>query len=336
MIPFGYRRAEDVDGAVATVSRNPNAVFLGGGTNLVDHLKLGVASPELLVDVTGLPLDRIEPLPDGGVRIGAGVRNSDLAADPTIRSRYPVLSQALLSGASGQLRNLATTGGNLLQRTRCGYFQDVSTPCNKRAPGSGCSAVDGYARYHAILGASQQCVAVHPSDMAVAMTALDAAVLVQGPDGERRIPLVDFHRLPGDAPQRDTVLTHGELITAVDLPPLPAARRSRYRKVRDRASYAFALVSVAALVDVGGDIGDATVRDARIALGGIAHKPWRATRAEEVLRGAPATEETFRRAAEAELANAQPLPDNAFKVPLVRNTLVSVLRDLTQISEKDW
>lgn len=335
MIPFGYRRAEDVDGAVATVSRNPNAVFLGGGTNLVDHLKLGVASPELLVDVTGLPLDRIEPLPDGGVRIGAGVRNSDLAADPTIRSRYPVLSQALLSGASGQLRNLATTGGNLLQRTRCVYFQDVSTPCNKRAPGSGCSAVDGYTRYHAILGASRQCVAVHPSDMAVAMTALDAVALVQGPDGERRIPLVDFHRLPGDAPQRDTVLTHGELITAVDLPPLPAARRSRYRKVRDRASYAFALVSVAALVDVGGDIGDATVRDARIALGGIAHKPWRATRAEEVLRGAPATEETFRRAAEAELANAQPLPDNAFKVPLARNTLVSVLRDLTRISEKD-
>lgn len=335
MIPFGYQRAENVDGAVATVSRNPNAVFLGGGTNLVDHLKLGVASPELLVDVTGLPLDRIEPLPDGGVRIGAGVRNSDLAADPTIRSYYPVLSQALLSGASGQLRNLATTGGNLLQRTRCVYFQDVSTPCNKRAPGSGCSAVDGYTRYHAILGASRQCVAVHPSDMAVAMTALDAVALVQGPDGERRIPLVDFHRLPGDAPQRDTVLTHGELITAVDLPPLPAARRSRYRKVRDRASYAFALVSVAALVDVGGDIGDTTVRDARIALGGIAHKPWRATRAEEVLRGAPATEETFRRAAEAELANAQPLPDNAFKVPLARNTLVSVLRDLTRISEKD-
>ncbi|MDQ3600636.1 MAG: xanthine dehydrogenase family protein subunit M [Actinomycetota bacterium] len=335
MIPFGYQRAENVDGAVATVSRNPNAAFLGGGTNLVDHLKLGVASPELLVDVTGLPLDRIEPLPDGGVRIGAGVRNSDLAADPTIRSRYPVLSQALLSGASGQLRNLATTGGNLLQRTRCGYFQDVSTPCNKRAPGSGCSAVDGYARYHAILGASQQCVAVHPSDMAVAMTALDAVALVQGPDGERRIPLVDFHRLPGDAPQRDTVLAHGELITAVDLPPLPAARRSRYRKVRDRASYAFALVSVAALVDVGGDIGGGTVRDARIALGGIAHKPWRATRAEEVLRGAPATEETFRRAADAELATAQPLPDNAFKVPLARNTLVSVLRDLTRISEKD-
>ncbi|MBA3573795.1 MAG: xanthine dehydrogenase family protein subunit M [Pseudonocardiales bacterium] len=331
MIPFGYQRAENVDGAVATVSRNPNAAFLGGGTNLVDHLKLGVASPELLVDVTGLPLDRIEPLPDGGVRIGAGVRNSDLAADPTIRSRYPVLSQALLSGASGQLRNLATTGGNLLQRTRCGYFQDVSTPCNKRAPGSGCSAVDGYARYHAILGASQQCVAVHPSDMAVAMTALDAVALVQGPDGERRIPLVDFHRLPGDAPQRDTVLAHGELITAVDLPPLPAARRSRYRKVRDRASYAFALVSVAAVVDIGGG----TVRDARIALGGIAHKPWRATRAEEVLRGAPATEETFRRAADAELATAQPLPDNAFKVPLARNTLVSVLRDLTRISEKD-
>ncbi|MDQ3987802.1 MAG: xanthine dehydrogenase family protein subunit M [Actinomycetota bacterium] len=326
MIPFGYQRAEDAAGAVATVSRDRNAVFLGGGTNLVDHLKLGVASPELLVDVTGLPLNRIEPLPGGGVRIGAGVRNSDLAADPVIRSRYPVLSQALLSGASGQLRNLATTGGNLLQRTRCVYFQDISTPCNKREPGSGCSAVDGYTRYHAILGASQQCVAVHPSDMAVAMTALDAVVQVQGPDGERAIPLVDLHRLPGDTPQRDTVLTHGELITAVDLPSLPAARRSRYRKVRDRASYAFALVSVAAVVD----LGDGTVRDARIALGGVAHKPWRATRAEEVLRGAPATEETFRRAAEAELANAQPLPGNAFKMPLARNTLVSVLRDLTR------
>jgi len=326
VIPFGYQRAEDAEGAVATVSRDPNAMFLGGGTNLVDHLKLGVASPGLLVDVTGLPLDRIEPLPGGGVRIGAGVRNSDLAADPTIRSHYPVLSQALLSGASGQLRNLATTGGNLLQRTRCVYFQDVSTPCNKREPGSGCSAVDGYTRYHAILGASRLCVAVHPSDMAVAMTALDAVVQVQGPDGERHIPLVDFHRLPGDAPQRDTVLTHGELITAVDLPSLPTGCRSRYRKVRDRASYAFALVSVAAVLDVG----DGTVRDVRIALGGVAHKPWRATRAEEVLRGAPATEETFRRAAEAELADAQPLPDNAFKVPLARNTLVSVLRDLTR------
>jgi xanthine dehydrogenase YagS FAD-binding subunit len=237
-----------------------------------------------------------------------------------------MLAQALLAGASGQLRNLATTGGNLLQRTRCVYFYDVSTPCNKREPGSGCSALEGFNRNHAILGWSEACVATHPSDMAVAMAALDAVVRTQGPDGEREIPLVDFHRLPGDEPQRDTVLEHGELITAVDLPPLPFATNSRYRKVRERASYAFALVSVAAAVDVA----DGAVRDARIALGGVAHKPWRARAAEEVLREAPATEESFRGAVDAELAEAQPLRDNAFKVPLARNTLVAVLRDLTE------
>jgi xanthine dehydrogenase YagS FAD-binding subunit len=326
VIPFDYERATDAAGAVATVAGRPGAAFLAGGTNLVDHLKLGVATPDLLVDVTRLPFGAVEARPGGGVRIGTNVRNSDLAADPVVRARYPVLSQALLAGASGQLRNAATTGGNLLQRTRCVYFQDVTTPCNKREPGTGCSAIGGYTRYHAILGASEQCVAVHPSDMAVAMAALDATVVVLGADGERSIPLVDFHRLPGDEPQRDTVLQHGELITAVDLPDLPFATCSSYRKVRDRASYAFALVSVAAAADVA----DGMIRDVRIALGGVAHKPWRATRAEEALRGAPATQDSFAQAADAELADAKPLGGNGFKVLLARRTIVAVLRDLTE------
>ena len=326
MNPFRYERASDAAGAVALLAQAPQGAFLGGGTNLVDHMKLGVASPDLLVDITHLPYDRIEQLPDGGIRIGAMVRNSDLAADRTIRSRYPVLAQALLAGASGQLRNLATTGGNLLQRTRCVYFQDVSKPCNKRELGSGCPAREGYHRNLAILGASEACIATHPSDMAVAMVALDAVVRVLGPDGERTIPLTSFHRLPGDEPQRDTVLEHGELITAVDLPELAFATHSHYRKVRDRASYAFALVSVAAAIDVA----DGIVRDVRIAFGGVAHAPWRARKAEAVLRGAAATEENFRQAADAELADAQPLRGNAFKVPLARSTLVRTLLDLTQ------
>jgi xanthine dehydrogenase YagS FAD-binding subunit len=324
MMPFRYERARDASSAIALLAQAPNGVFLAGGTNLVDHLRLGVRQPDLLIDITHLPYDRIEPLPDGGVRIGALVRNSDLAADRTIRARYPVLAQALLDGASGQLRNLATTGGNLLQRTRCVYFQDVSKPCNKRVPGSGCSAREGYHRELAILGASEACIATHPSDFAVALAALDAVVRVLGPRGERTIPLVDFYRLPGDEPQRDTVLEQGDLITAVDLPPLAFAAHSRYRKVRDRASYAFALVSVAAALDVAGG----TVRDVRLALGGVAPKPWRAWKAEAALRGAPATEEAFRRAAEAELADATPLPGNAFKVPLARNTMVRTLLDL--------
>jgi xanthine dehydrogenase YagS FAD-binding subunit len=323
--PFAYRRADDVAAAVALLSQDRHAVYLGGGTNLVDHLRLGVATPDTLVDVSRLPLDRIEELPGGGLRVGATVRNSDLAADPLVRQRYPVLSQALLSGASGQLRNAATTAGNLLQRTRCVYFQDVTTACNKRDPGSGCSALGGYQRYHAILGASPECTATHPSDMAVAMAALDAVVQVVGPDGERAVPIGDFHRLPGDRPHHDTVLGHGDLVTAVDLPPLPQGMRSRYRKVRDRASYAFALVSVAAAIDVR----DGVVADVRIGLGGVAHKPWRASRAEQELRGAPATEDSFRRAADAELAAAQPVDGNAFKVPLARNTLVATLRELT-------
>jgi xanthine dehydrogenase YagS FAD-binding subunit len=330
MNPFRYERARDASSAVALLAQAPDGVFLAGGTNLVDHMKLGVRQPDLLIDITQLPFDRIEPLPGGGVRIGAMVRNSDLAADHTIRTRYPLLAQALLAGASGQLRNLATTGGNLLQRTRCVYFQDISKPCNKRMPGSGCSAREGYQRDSAILGASEACIATHPSDMAVALAALDAIVRVLGPRGERAIPLVGFYRLPGDEPQRDTVLEHGELITAVDLPPLPFATRSHYRKVRDRASYAFALVSVAAALDVAGGV----VRDVRIALGGVAHVPWRAVRAEAALRGAPATGEVFGRAAEAELSDAQPLPGNVFKVPLARNTLVRTLLDLTEEEEE--
>lgn len=326
MKTFDYHLAESPADAVATLTAHPDAAYLAGGTNLVDHMKLGVAAPDLLVDVSRLPLDEVTTTADGGVRVGATVRNSDLAAHPLIRAHYPVLSRALLSAASGQLRNAATTAGNLLQRTRCVYFQDVTTPCNKRTPGSGCSAIGGYVRYHAILGASPHCIAVHPSDMAVAMSALDGVVVAEGADGERRIPIDEFYRLPGDDPHRDTVLNHGELITAVELPsPRPDAV-SDYRKVRDRASFAFALVSVAAEIFVdGGQIGSA-----RIALGGVAHKPWRARRTEEVLTGAPATEETFAAAADAELSAADPQSGNEFKVALARRTLIAELRTLTE------
>ncbi|HEX5193048.1 MAG TPA: xanthine dehydrogenase family protein subunit M [Solirubrobacteraceae bacterium] len=321
MRPFAFERATDAQAAVALVADRPGAAFLAGGTNLVDHMKLGITAPELLVDVTRLPLDTVQEH-DGGVRIGAGVRNSDLSAHPLIRERYPVLSQALVAGASGQLRNLATTAGNLLQRTRCVYFQDRTTPCNKREPGSGCSAIGGHSRDLAVLGVSEHCIATHPSDMAVAMAALDAVVQTQGPDGPRSIPIGELHRLPGDTPEHDTTLAHGELITAVDLPAVAGA--SAYRKVRDRSSYAFALVSVAAVLDVTAG----TIADVRIALGGVAHKPWRAATAEARLRGGPATEEAFVAAAGAELQAATPTVDNAFKVPLARNTIVAVLRDL--------
>lgn len=321
MIPFDYHRATSVEDAVTAVADRPGAVFLAGGTNLVDHMKLGVVEPELVVDIGHLPLDDVEQLPDGSLRVGADVRNSDLAAHPIVRGRYPVLARALLSGASGQLRNLATTAGNLLQRTRCVYFQDITTPCNKRSPGSGCSAIGGYDRYHAILGASEHCVAVHPSDMAVAMTALDARVVCVDADGEHRLPIDEFYRLPGDEPDRDTTLPAGALITAVEIPAPPDGAHSGYRKVRDRASYAFALTSVAAELVTG----DGAVRSARIALGGVAHKPWRARRAEQTLAGEPATEQTFRRAAEAELAQAQPLSGNEFKVELTRRAIVATL-----------
>jgi xanthine dehydrogenase YagS FAD-binding subunit len=324
MKPFRYEQAADVFGAVATLAGERTGEFLAGGTNLVDLMKLDIMQPDVLVDIRRLTSAEIEDLPDGGLRIGAGVTNSELAVDWRVRSRYPVLSQALLSGASGQLRNLATTGGNLLQRTRCAYFYDTTTPCNKREPGTGCSAVEGCNSGHAILGASRHCVATHPSDMAVAMTALDAAVRTQGPAGERAIPITDLYRLPGQEPERDTNLEHAELITAVDLPPLEFSSNSRYRKVRERASYAFALVSVAAALQVR----DGVVLDARIALGGVAHKPWRARRAEDVVRGAPAVEESFRAAADAELADAVPLRDNAYKVPLARNVMTRTLLEL--------
>ena len=329
MKPFTLTAATGAEEAVRLVAADRHAVFLGGGTNLVDHLKLGVAAPGAVVDVTRATSAEITDLPGGGLRIGAAVRNSDLTADPRARERYPVVVQALLSGASGQLRTMATIGGNPLQRTRCVYFQDVTTPCNKRAPGSGCGARGGYTRYHAILGTSEHCVATHPSDLAVALAALDASVQVLGPGGARTIPFTELHRLPGDEPERDTVLEHGELVTAIDLPALPVARRSAYRKVRDRASYAFALVSVAAAIEVDDD----RISAVRVALGGVAHKPWRAHRAEEVLRGAPPAEETFRAAAEAELADARALDGidggNGFKIPLVTRTLVATLRDLT-------
>lgn len=329
MRPFRYASPADAATAVRELAADRDAVFLGGGTNLVDHLRLGVATPSALVDVTAVTSAEITEH-DGGLSIGAAVRNSDLAAHPVIRRDYPAVARAVLAGASGQLRNMATTGGNPMQRTRCPYFQDVTTPCNKREPGAGCSAIGGYTRYHAILGASEQCVATHPSDLAVALAALDAEVRVLGPAGERRVPFVGLHRLPGDHPERDTVLEHGELITAIDLPPLPVARRSTYVKVRDRTSYAFALVSVAAALAVR----DGVVQDVRIALGGVAHRPWRARRAERALLGEPAGVEAYRAAADAELADAQPLPGldggNEFKIALVRQVLVGALAQLAE------
>jgi xanthine dehydrogenase YagS FAD-binding subunit len=312
---FAYERATTAEAAVQAASRG--ATFLGGGTNLVDLMKLGVAEPTSLVDVAKLP-GTIEETDDGGLRIGASVRNNDVAADPRVRLEYPVLAQALLAGASGQLRNLATTGGNLLQRTRCHYFMDTTKPCNKRVPGSGCPAREGEHSNLAIIGWSEACIATHPSDLAVALAALDAVVVTH----TRRVPLVDFHRLPGDEPQRDTVLEPGELITAVEL--APPIGRSAYRKVRDRASFAFALVSVAAVLRVE----DGVVADVRVALGGVAHKPWRASRAEEALRGRPATPESFAAAAEAELAEARPLRDNGYKVAIARNAIRATLEEL--------
>jgi len=318
--PFAYERAADAESAVGAAAGG--ARYLGGGTNLVDLMKLGVETPERLVDVSRLPHDAIEELPDGRLRAGAAVRNTDLAVHPAVRERYPVLSEALLAGASGQLRNLATVGGNLLQRTRCPYFQDVTKPCNKREPGTGCPAREGEHRNLAILGHSEHCVATHPSDMAVALTALGATVRVLTRGGPAAFEMPGLHRLPEEEPQRDTNLGPGDLITAVDLhAPAP---RSTYRKVRDRASFAFAVVSVAAAVE----LRDGVIADARVALGGVAHVPWRARAAERALVGAEPGPEVFAAAAEAELAQARPLRDNAFKVPLTRNVLVSTLAEL--------
>jgi xanthine dehydrogenase YagS FAD-binding subunit len=328
MREFGYERPTRPADALALLSGTPGARYLGGGTNLVDLMKLGVETPGVLVDVTALPYDVIEDAPGGGLRVGAGVRNSDLAANLAVRRRYPVLAQAVLAGASTQLRNMATVGGNLLQRTRCSYFQDVTKPCNKRMPGSGCPAREGEHHNLAILGASQHCIATHPSDMAVALAALDAVVHVEEPAGPREVPLAQFYRLPGDEPQRETTLDPGALITAVELPPLPLAANSRYRKARERASYAFAIGSVAAALEVA----DSVVRDVRIAVGAVAPVPWRAHQAEEALRGRPATEQAFRDAADTELAAAEPLRDNGYKVPLVRNLIVRTLSELVNAS----
>jgi xanthine dehydrogenase YagS FAD-binding subunit len=322
MRPFGYVSAPDLPTALDAIAAGARP--LGGGTNLVDLMREDVERPETLVDVTGLPLVGVEELPGGGLRVGALVRNSHLAADRRVRARYPVLSQALLSGASGQLRNMATVGGNLLQRTRCPYFRDRAAPCNKREPGTGCSALDGFHRGTAVLGGSEHCIAAHPSDMAVALAALDAVVEVQSVRGARRIPLGELHRLPGETPHVETDLAADELIIAVELPAAPVARISRYRKVRDRASFAFALVSVAAALDVR----DGEVVDVRLALGGVAAKPWRAHEAERLLLGAPAGEEAFRRAAAAELAPAVGRRQNAFKIDLVQRTVVATLRQL--------
>jgi xanthine dehydrogenase YagS FAD-binding subunit len=327
---FTYERAGDPAEAVARFG--PGAMYLGGGTNLVDLMRLGVATPDYLVDVSHLPLDQVRPADGGGLLIGAAVRNSDLAAHPLVRERYPMLARAVLTGASGQIRNMATVGGNLLQRTRCGYFQDVSMPCNKRCPGSGCPAVAGDHENLAIIGhtadagAGAACVATHPSDMAVALTALDARVHVTGPGWDRVIAMPGLHRLPGGEPDRDTVLEPGELITAVELPP-PSAGRSVYRKVRERASFAFALVSAGALLDIAGD---GTIRNCKLALGGVAHVPWRAYTAERALAHAPATVSAFGAAADAELAQARPLPGNAYKVPLARNLIVAVLEEVSR------
>ena len=321
---FAYTRAEHVGSAIQSITQLQKAKFLGGGTNLVDLMRENIEQPDHLVDVTALPLAQVDELPGDGMSIGALVTNSHLAAHPLIRARYPVLAEAILHGASGQIRNMATTGGNLMQRTRCYYFYDTAARCNKRAPGTGCDALEGFNRMHAILGASEACIATHPSDMCVALAALDATVQVTGAHGKRTIPLVDFHRLPEDTPQTDTNLQPDELITAVELPALPCARHSRYRKVRDRASYAFALVSVAAALAVE----DGTITQARLALGGVAHKPWRAFAAEKILVGAPAGEDTFKAAAAEELKVARGYQHNAFKIELAKRTILSVLTTL--------
>jgi xanthine dehydrogenase YagS FAD-binding subunit len=322
MQSISYERARDVNHAI-DLAREPGAKFIGGGTNLLDLYKSGIEKPVRLVDVSRLELGAIEELPDGGLRIGATVTNTALATHPLVRERYRLLSDALLNGATTQLRNMATVGGNLLQRTRCYYFADPAfAHCNKRDPGSGCDAMAGHQRIHAILGASPQCIATNPSDMSVALAALDAVVHLQGPDGARRVAIGDFHRLPEDQPQFDTVIRQGELITAVELPAPKFAQHAHYLKVRDRASYAFALVSVAAALDLDGQ----TVRDLRIVLGGVAHKPWRALEAEKLLRGQALNAELLARAGAAAVAGAQPYPGNAFKVELAQRAVVRALQ----------
>lgn len=324
MKPFSYVRPAGPAEALSMAASDPQSRFLGGGTNLVDLMRQNVESPERLLDVTRLSAS-IEQTADGGLVIGAAVRNSALAAHPYVRQHVPVLSRALLSGASAQIRNMATVGGNIMQRTRCTYFYDVAgARCNKREPGSGCDAIGGFTRYHAVLGASQACIATHPSDMCVALAALDAKVHLSGTDGDRSVPVTDFHLLPGERPEVETVLRPGELIAAVEIPASAMAARSEYRKVRDRSSYAFALVSVAAAIE----IAQGRIVDVRIALGGVAAKPWRAGQAEQYLRGKEVAEKHFIDAAESELATARPLEGNRFKIELAKRTIAAVLGDL--------
>jgi xanthine dehydrogenase YagS FAD-binding subunit len=324
MNPFTYVQPQELNASVEQVRRAQGATFLAGGTNLLDLMKIGVMTPDVLVDVRKLPLTQVEELPDGGLRLGALARNSDVANHPLVRERYPVLSQALLAGASGQLRNMATVGGNVMQRTRCPYFRDTTTACNKREPGTGCSALEGLNRSNAVLGGSEACIATHPSDMCVPLAALGATVRIQGEKGERSVPFTDFHLLPGSTPQRETVLEHGELILSVDVPALPAARRSLYLKARDRASYAFALASVAAVLEVK----EGRIQQARLALGGVGTKPWRATAAEQKLQGQAPSPEVFQAAAKAALEGAQPRAHNAFKVELASRLIVRALTTL--------
>jgi xanthine dehydrogenase YagS FAD-binding subunit len=325
MRPFSYARAADADAAIAAVRKRADGAFLAGGTTEVDLVRQNVLRPGLLVDINDLPLRGIEDLPGGGLRVGALARMSDVARAPGVRERFPVIAQALLLGASAQLRNMASMGGNLCQRVRCSYFRDTASPCNKRDPGSGCAALDGFNRGHAVLGTSDKCIATHPSDVAVALVALDAVVHTRGPAGERAIGIDDFFLLPGDTPEREHPLEHGELITAIEVPATPVARRSVYLKFRDRESYEFALASVAAAVR----IEDGAVAQVRLALGGVGTKPWRARRAEASLLGQAATEASFAEAARRELAMAKPRPLNAFKVELARRAIVRALTTLT-------
>lgn len=328
MRPFTYVRPTDGADASSRVAGNQHSRFLGGGTNLVDLMRQNVEMPAELVDVTRLRAE-IKQTEGGGLLIGAAVRNATLAAHPHVRQKFPVLARALLSGASAQIRNMATVGGNIMQRTRCAYFYDAAgARCNKRNPGAGCDAIGGFTRYHAVLGASEHCIATHPSDMCVALAALDATVHIAGTDGERRIPITGFHVLPGEHPEVETALRPGELITAVEVPASAIAARSEYRKVRDRSSYAFALVSVAAAIE----LDQGRITDVRIALGGVAAKPWRAERAEGYLRGKEASQENFLEGAEIELAAARPLEGNRFKVELAKRTIAAVLGDLAGVA----
>ena len=321
MNQFQYVRATKPQAAIEAVAQDANAKFIAGGTNLVDLMKRGVMTPQKLVDINRLPFNKIER-EGNGLRIGALALNSAVADDKQVRERQPLLALALNAGASGQLRNMATVGGNMLQRTRCAYFYDITMPCNKREPGTGCGALEGINRMHAIFGFSDKCIAVHPSDMGVALVALDATVLVSGPKGDRRIAFADLHRLPGDMPEKDTTLAAGELITAVDVPDGPFTKHVHYQKVRERASYAFALLSVAAALDLDGT----TIKGARLAMGGVAHKPWRLAAAEQALVGKPATEETFRQAAAVAMQGAKAFKHNAYKLRLGPNTIVQALK----------